>query len=114
MAYDSLKQAVIDLEQRGELVRIKTPVSTVLEITEIIDRLVKSETQNKAVLFENTGTDFPLLINLFGSKQRMEAVLGVSQLDDIANEILHIFEKLTTPPSSFFDKLKYNFFEKKV
>jgi len=106
MAYDSLKQAVIDLEQRGELVRIKTPVSTVLEITEIIDRLVKSETQNKAVLFENTGTDFPLLINLFGSKQRMEAVLGVSQLDDIANEILHIFEKLTTPPSSFFDKLK--------
>ncbi len=42
------------LEQRSQLMRVKTPVSAELEITEITDRVSKlPPEQNKALLFEN-------------------------------------------------------------
>ncbi|MCD6367037.1 MAG: menaquinone biosynthesis decarboxylase [Bacteroidales bacterium] len=95
-----------DFEQQGKLVRIIKSVSPELEITEITDRIVKSENQNKALLFENNSTKFPLLINLFGTEKRMASIFGVSHLNDIGKEIEEIFKSLTTPRQSFFDKLK--------
>ncbi|RKX18204.1 MAG: menaquinone biosynthesis decarboxylase, partial [Candidatus Zixiibacteriota bacterium] len=95
-----------EFEQTGELHRISTKVSTELEITEIVDRIVKSKNDNKALLFENNGSEFPLLINLFGTEKRMASIFGVSHLNDIGKEIEEIFKSLTTPRQSFFDKLK--------
>ncbi|HIE15368.1 MAG TPA: menaquinone biosynthesis decarboxylase, partial [Bacteroidales bacterium] len=70
MTKRSLLYFIKQFEASKELIRITTPVSTDLEITEIVDRVVKSEKQNKALLFENNGTKFPLLINLFGNEKR--------------------------------------------
>ena len=92
------------LEDAGELLRVKEFVSPDLEITEIADRFVKNS--GKALLFENTGTDFPLLINAFGSDRRMALALGVNDLDDIGKEIAKIFHDLTGPKNSLLDKLK--------
>ena len=102
----NLHHFIKHFEQQNELVRITKPVSPELEITEIIDRIVKSETQNKALLFENNGTEFPLLINLFGTEKRITSIFDVSHLNDIGNEISQIFESLSVPRHSFFDKLK--------
>jgi len=53
MAYKRLNEFIDKLEQAGELVRIKTPVSAELEITEITDRVSKlPHDRNKALLFE--------------------------------------------------------------
>jgi len=63
------------LEQKGRLVRVKTPVSPVLEMTEIHRRLLHEK--GPAVLFENVthpdgGTyDMPVLVNLFGTVERV-------------------------------------------
>jgi len=67
MAYKSLQHFIKTLEEQGELVRISEYVSPHLEIAEITDRISKSK--GKALLFENNGTKFPLLINAFGSER---------------------------------------------
>jgi len=93
MAYKSLRAFVDTLEQAGELVRIKTFVDPVLEIAEITDRVSKTPDKNKALLFENTGTEFPLLINSMGSERRMCIALGVKELDDVTHDIEELFKK---------------------
>jgi len=90
------------LEQEGELLRIKHPVSPVLEITEIADRFIKME--GKALLFENVeGYDAPVLINAYGSLKRMCLALGVEELGEIAARIQGLIE--LSPPRSLRDKL---------
>lgn len=105
MAYRSLREFVDKLEAAGELVRIKTFVDPVLEIAEITDRVSKTPDRNKALLFENTGTDFPLLINSMGSEKRMCMALGVNDLDQVARDIEELFKKLTGPKNGLLEKL---------
>ncbi len=105
MAYKSLREFTEVLEKAGELVRIKTFVDPVLEIAEITDRISKTPDRNKALLFENTGTGFPLLINSMGSERRMAIALGVQELDDVSKDIEELFKKLTAPKNGIFEKL---------
>ncbi|MCC7133841.1 MAG: UbiD family decarboxylase, partial [Gemmatimonadales bacterium] len=42
MAIDSLREFVAAIEKAGELVRIKEPIRTRLEMAEITDRVMKS------------------------------------------------------------------------
>jgi 4-hydroxy-3-polyprenylbenzoate decarboxylase len=104
MAYRSLSHFISALEDAGELVRIKEFVSPYLEMTEITDRVVKH--QGKALLFENTGTGFPVLINAFGSRNRMCTALGVTDLDEIGNNLENLLKKIAGPKETFADKLK--------
>jgi 4-hydroxy-3-polyprenylbenzoate decarboxylase len=84
--YTDLHSFIADLERRGELLRIKEPISHDLEITEIADRLVKKG--GPALLFENvSGKSFPLVIGLYGTRKRMALALGVEDLDDIGDRI---------------------------
>lgn len=105
MAYKSLAAFIEKLEAAGELVRIKTFVDPVLEIAEITDRVSKTPDRNKALLFENTGTDYPLLINGMGSEKRMCIALGVDDLDEVAKDIEDLFVKLTGPKNGLLEKL---------
>ena len=105
MAYKSLNAFIEELERAGELVRIDTFVDPVLEIAEITDRVSKTPDRNKALLFEKTGTDFPLLINSMGSERRMCMALGVNSLDDVARDIGDLFKKLAGPKHGFREKL---------
>ena len=57
------------LEKENELVRIKEYVDPHLEIAEITDRISKSNDGGKALLFENTGYEFPVLMNAYGSEK---------------------------------------------
>lgn len=103
MAYSDLQSFINTLEQSGELIRIKEFVSPHLQITEITDRLSKHN--GKALLFENNGTGFPLLINAMGSERRMCMALGVQTLDDTAHQIEKLMSGLMTPRESFLSKL---------
>lgn len=105
MAFKSLQAFVEALEQAGELVRIKTYVNPELEIAEITDRISKTPDRNKALLFENTGTNFPLLINSMGNERRMCIALGVQHLDDSMHEIEALFKSMTTPKNGILEKL---------
>jgi 4-hydroxy-3-polyprenylbenzoate decarboxylase len=63
MAFKNQQQFIDVLEKNGELVRIKEYVDPKLEIAEITDRISKTTGGGKALLFENTGYDFPVLMN---------------------------------------------------
>ena len=85
MPYPTLRDFIAALDQAGELHRITAPVSPMLEVTQIVDRVSKSQAPcvsesasvfdpqhadlgGRALLFENIeGSSVPLLINAFGS-----------------------------------------------
>lgn len=103
MTYSGLNDFISDLENSGELQRIKTFVDPVLEISEITDRVTKAG--GKALLFENTGTQFPILINAFGSAKRMSMAIGRKDFQEAGQEIEKIFSSLTGTSASLFKKL---------
>ncbi|MFG0256376.1 MAG: UbiD family decarboxylase domain-containing protein [Phycisphaerales bacterium JB043] len=108
------------LDRAGELRRIKAPVSPVLEIAHITDRVVKSLCPHPpdtstldndrahgvlgghALLFENVeGSDIPVLINSLGSYHRLEMALGCDTtggLSSIADRIAQLIKP--EPPRS--------------
>ncbi|MEI6901351.1 MAG: menaquinone biosynthesis decarboxylase, partial [Bacteroidota bacterium] len=104
MAFKSLSQFVQKLEENDELIRIGEFVSPNLEITEVADRMVKNG--GKALLFENNGTQFPLLINAFASDRRICLALGVNNLEDIEIDLARLMKELLGPKAGFLDKLK--------
>jgi 4-hydroxy-3-polyprenylbenzoate decarboxylase len=73
MGYRSLQECVADLERQGQLVRVAEPIDADLEIASIQRRVVAAG--GPALLFTNvTGCRFPMLGNLFGTKNRMRLI----------------------------------------
>ena len=103
MQYRDLRDFIRGLEQRGELKRIQTPISPVLEMTEICDRTLRKG--GPALLFENpTGFAMPVLGNLFGTPKRVALGMGaeeVSELREIGK--LLAFLKEPEPPKGLKD-----------
>jgi 4-hydroxy-3-polyprenylbenzoate decarboxylase len=82
MLCNDLRDFIELLEEKKELVRIRTEVDPVLEITEITDRISKQG--GPALFFEKVkGSRFPVVINLFGSFKRMSWALGVDDFNSI-------------------------------
>jgi 4-hydroxy-3-polyprenylbenzoate decarboxylase len=111
MTYRSLRDFIARLEAHGELVRVREPVSTVLEMTEIQTRLIAQD--GPAVIFEKpvradgTPSDVPVLVNLFGTVRRvaMGVTMGGVERTDAAS-LREVGELLATlrqpePPRSF-------------
>ena len=101
-----LQEYIARLEAAGELQRIKTKVDPRYEITEITDRISKSAGGGKALLFENTGTDYPVLMNMMGSDRRIAMALGVEDLADISKRIDDLLKGVMSPKASLMDKLR--------
>jgi 4-hydroxy-3-polyprenylbenzoate decarboxylase len=102
MAYKDLQDFINTLEQKKLLKRIKAEVDSELEITEIADRVVKAD--GPALLFENVrGSEFPLLINAFGSYERLNIAFEIDNIDDIGTQI-----------SDFMDMANYLGIVKKI
>ncbi|MGB9672609.1 MAG: menaquinone biosynthesis decarboxylase [Anaerolineales bacterium] len=89
MSYKDLREFIASLEAQHELIRITQPVSPILEITEITNRVCKGRAKkNTALLFENViGHQNPVAINLFGSSKRMSMALGVKDLDELSQNL---------------------------
>src|SRR5215469_1704362 len=106
MAFQDLREFIALLEKRGQLQRISAPVSPELEITEITDRVSKAG--GPALLFENVqGYDMPVVINLFGSPERMSWALGVNTLDELGDRIKRWLDLVQNrPPEGLLEKAK--------
>lgn len=103
--FKSTLSFIESLEAHGELIRVKAPVSTRLEIAELTDRQCKLPGGGKALLFENCGSRFAVATNLMGSSRRMAMALGVEWLDEITGRIDALFDKAMSPVVTFRDKL---------
>ncbi len=92
--FRDLRAFLQHLQDHDQLIRVQSAVSSDLEITAITDRMSKlPASQNKALLFENViGSTMPVLINTFGSEQRMAWALGVDHLDQLNERLAHLID----------------------
>ena len=103
MKYRDLRDFIQQLEARGELKRIAVEVDPHLEMTEIADRVLRS--QGPALLFEKPkGHAMPVLANLFGTPRRVALGMGeeeVSALREIGKLLAALKEP--DPPKGMKD-----------
>lgn len=101
--YKDLRDFVRALESDGDLLRVKEEVDPKLEITEILDRAVK--TGGPAVLFERVkGYTVPVLGNVMGTHRRMLKALGISSYDEVDQRINAFFD--VKQPQGLLDKIR--------
>ncbi|MDN3544695.1 MAG: 4-hydroxy-3-polyprenylbenzoate decarboxylase [Roseateles asaccharophilus] len=82
MKYRDLRDFLHGLEGLGELRRIATPVSPVLEMTALSDRVLRAG--GPALLFEKPGIHpTPALTNLFGTTRRVALGMGAQNLEEL-------------------------------
>lgn len=108
MNFKDLPSFLEYLEKNNHLKRIKEPISTDLEITEISRRFLHQN--GPALLFENvikedgTKSDFPVVTNLYAHPERICFALGLkspSELRDLGK--LLAFLKNPEPPASIYE-----------
>ncbi len=101
MSYPSLRAAAHDLEQHGQLLRIKTAVEPDLEMAEIHRRIF--EAAGPAILFENVkGSSFPALSNLYGTYARTDFLFRHT-----IEKVRRIIELKADPGRFFKNPLRY-------
>ena len=109
MAYSSLRDFIHRLEAEDRLVRVKAPVSTELEMTEIQTRLLAEK--GPAVLFETpvradgATSPIPVLANLFGTAERVAWGMGRDVADLRAFGEQLAFLRQPEPPGGLRDAL---------
>ena len=105
MKYADLRDFLAQLAGSGQLKRIPIEVSPRLEMTEICDRTLRSG--GPALLFERpTGSQTPVLGNLFGTPQRVALAMGatdVGALRDVGELLAALKEP--EPPQGLRDAL---------
>ena len=106
MSERNLEYFIKVFEKDNDLLRIREYVNPVLEVTEITERISKLDGGGKAILFENSGTDFPVAINIFGSLKRICEILNVKHLNEIGKEIDVIFKSFSKPQKGILSKIK--------
>lgn len=101
MGYRNLQECVRDLERAGHLVRIQAEIDPHLEMAEIQRRAYLAK--SPAMLFERVkGCRFPMLGNLFGTKERTHFIFR-----DTLEAVRRLVE-LKVDPNHFFRRpLRY-------
>jgi 4-hydroxy-3-polyprenylbenzoate decarboxylase len=103
MVCNDLREFIKFLEDKKELVRVRSEVDPILEVTEITDRISKK--QGPALLFEKVkGSPYPIAINLFGSYQRMAWALGLNDFGEIGQQFSSLLK--TDPDMKFMQKIE--------
>ncbi len=103
MKYRDLREFIAALEKQDELRHVRAPVSPVLEMTEICDRVLRQG--GPAIVFDQPrGFDMPVLGNLFGTPKRVALAMGRESTDEL-REVgkLLAFLKEPEPPQGVRD-----------
>ena len=81
MKYQDLRGFLAGLERSNELMRVREPVSPVLEMTALSDAVLRGG--GPALLFEATGSSTAALTNLFGTTRRVALAMGASDVSEL-------------------------------
>jgi 4-hydroxy-3-polyprenylbenzoate decarboxylase len=98
----SLRDWISLLERENELLRVDVEVDPHLEVTEIVDRTIKSG--GPALIFTNPKSRHPLLINQFGTERRMCMAFDAPSLDVVARKLEDVLEM--QPPQGLAQKVR--------
>ncbi|MBQ0024957.1 MAG: UbiD family decarboxylase [Bacteroidales bacterium] len=104
--YRGLKSYVSDLKKNGELTQISEFTDPVLDIARAtVTQMLKDE-GSKALLFEETGTPYPVLTNMSGPGKRMLSALGADSIESIGERIEALFQTLFEESTRFSGKIR--------
>ena len=82
MDYSDLRHFLRALEQSGDLLRIREPVSARLEMTAVGDFALRRG--GPALIFESpAGYKIPVLANLFGTTRRVALAMGATEVNEL-------------------------------
>lgn len=100
---EDLRSFLEELESRGELRRVKAPVSVELEIAEILRRVARG---GPALLFENVEgfEGWRLVGNLFSKLERVKLALGVERLEEAGERFTRLAKG--PPPLTLGEKVR--------
>ncbi len=100
---EDLRSFLEELERRGELRRVKAPVSVELEVAEILRRVSRG---GPALLFENLEgfEGWRLVGNLFSKLDRVKLALGVSRLEEAGERFVRLARG--PPPITLGEKVR--------
>lgn len=95
MGYRNLSQLLVDLEQRGDLIRIDAAIDAHMEAGAVQRRVF--EAGGPALLFSNIkGCRFPMAANLFGTMERMRYIFR-----DTISTVERLMRLKVDPASAF-------------
>jgi 4-hydroxy-3-polyprenylbenzoate decarboxylase len=95
MAFRDLQEFIRHLESTSQLKRVQVEVDPVLEASEISQRVLRD--RGPALLFEHPkGSSTPLLMNLFGTQERICTALG-REPAEIGSELLSFVQRVNPP-----------------
>lgn len=95
MIHRNLADFLRVLRSERALVEVDAPVDAALEVPEIHRRVIAAG--GPALLFKNVkGADFPLAVNLFGTKQRVELAFG-ERPGNFLKELVHLVHTIVPP-----------------
>jgi 4-hydroxy-3-polyprenylbenzoate decarboxylase len=98
MPFHDLQAFVAQLEATGQLKRVKVEIDPVLEAGEIAQRVLREG--GPALLFERPrGGAMPLVMNLFGTMERIRAALG-REPAEIGQQLVEVVQRLNPPSLS--------------
>jgi 4-hydroxybenzoate decarboxylase subunit C len=93
--YADLREFILDLERRGELVRIQREVDPDQEITAIQHRVIA--VQGPALLFERVkGSPYRVVSNLFGTRRRVVLACG-AEPEELGQRLAEVAHCLMPP-----------------
>ena len=93
--YTDLRAFILDLERRGELVRIQREVDPDQEITVIQHRVIAA--QGPALLFERVkGSPYRVVTNLFGTRRRVVLACG-AEPEELGQRLAEVVHSLMPP-----------------
>jgi 4-hydroxy-3-polyprenylbenzoate decarboxylase len=106
--FPDLQSYVAHLARHGQLRRVTAEVDPVYEVSELVQRVIREGGASvprwgdqpgggPALLFERVkGSDFPLVMNLFGSPARIRTVLGRDPAE-IGRELVEAVQRINPP-----------------
>jgi 4-hydroxy-3-polyprenylbenzoate decarboxylase len=98
-----LRSWIDELRRAGELIEVTAQVDPHLEVTEIADRV--SKRFGPALLFSNVaGSELPVLINQYGSWNRITMALNTRSLDALGGRVGDLLD--LQPPHGLVAKVK--------
>jgi len=96
MAWVRLGRYLDALEASGELKRVSEPINCQLEAGCFADKLVKKGGPaiifEKPLLADGSISEFPLAMNLFGTRDRTNKALGVSNPNEIGMKMVELMK----------------------
>lgn len=110
MSRESLSDFVAELEDDGEIVRVRAEVDPHLELAAVVERVVETNSDahtggGPAVFFENVrGSRWPVVANLLGNRHRICRMLGVESLDEVTARFAGLIEPEL--PDGWLDALR--------